>query len=156
MGRARFARADQSLQQQEGSVKSFLQRALLFAGARPKYHVALFFSLALTGVFLLPFCDAMYNCGCTFPWVGAADFCNIRIADSVHCPWCEDRSLVLQALPFLAIILAQGLALHHLEKRRSSNLLMLLFVSALVFLIVGAFSGYVFKLIDSYPYFFSE
>ncbi len=111
-------------------------------------------SAAITAVFLLPFCGFMYKCGCTFLWSGAADGCNIHQANTVHCPWCVKRNPVLMALPFLVIFAGQGFSIYHFKRKCKFGVLKLIVVGLLVFLILGVLSGYIFKLMDGYPYFF--
>ena len=47
------------------------------------------FSVAFLYVFLLPLCNFMFQCGCTWMWEGATDQCN-AFDDSIpySCPWC--------------------------------------------------------------------
>ncbi len=40
----------------------------------------------LTG---LPICDAIFGCGCTWPFLGAVDHCNIHQPQPPHCPICS-------------------------------------------------------------------
>jgi hypothetical protein len=119
-----------------------------------KLWVVILITIAVTAVFLLPFCGVMYQCGCTFLWSGAADQCNIHEAAGPHCPWCVKRNPALMALPFLVIFAGQGFSMYHFKKKYKFGVLELIVVGLLVFLILGVLNGYAFKLMDSYPYFF--
>lgn len=44
---------------------------------------------ALTFTFFINLCATIFQCGCQSLWGGAAEHCNIHIADSRHCPWCS-------------------------------------------------------------------
>ena len=116
-------------------------------------YVALFLSFILAAIFLLPFCDLIYDCGCRVPWRGGDDLCNVHIADVPHCPWCEQRNPALMAWPFLAMFGGQAGAIFWFQ-RRSNNLLLLLGVGLSVFFIVGVLHGYIYGRLDSYPFFF--
>ncbi len=119
-----------------------------------KLWVVILVTITITAVFLLPFCGFMYQCGCTFFWSGAADQCNIHQAGVPHCPWCVKRNPVVMALPFLVIFAGQGFSIYHFRKKYKFGVLELIVVGLLVFLILGVLNGYVFKLMDGYPYFF--
>ena len=41
-----------------------------------------------TKVFLLPLCNVLFQCGCTWPWAGGISPCNIYDATLPDCPWC--------------------------------------------------------------------
>jgi hypothetical protein len=41
---------------------------------------------ALTGH---PICDAVFDCGCTWPFAGAAAHCNVRTPEPPNCPPCS-------------------------------------------------------------------
>jgi hypothetical protein len=47
-------------------------------------------ALAATAVTLLPVCNAVFDCGCTWPLLGAADHCNIHHPSPPHCPLCRN------------------------------------------------------------------
>src|SRR6185436_20351977 len=46
-------------------------------------------SAAVTWTFVINFCALIYACGCQSLWAGAAEHCNIHMAESHHCPWCS-------------------------------------------------------------------
>ena len=43
---------------------------------------------AVTSVFFINLCAAIFGCGCVSLWSGADAHCNIHLAGSRHCPWC--------------------------------------------------------------------
>jgi hypothetical protein len=43
----------------------------------------------------LPICDLLFDCGCTWPLLGAADHCNIHQPRPPHCPICASTPLGL-------------------------------------------------------------
>ena len=43
---------------------------------------------AVTVTALLPLCDLLFGCGCTWPSSGGIEHCNIFEAGLRHCPWC--------------------------------------------------------------------
>jgi hypothetical protein len=47
-------------------------------------------ALAATAFTLLPVCNAVFDCGCTWPMVGGADHCNIHNPAPPHCPLCTN------------------------------------------------------------------
>lgn len=121
-----------------------------------KFYAILLISLGITAVFLLPFCDLMYKCGCTYLWAGGVDLCNVYVPGVPHCPWCEARNPILMALPFLAIFSGQIFSIYYFNRRYTVSPFRLLVIGLLIFLILGTLSGYVFKLLDNYPHFFLE
>ena len=65
-------------------------------------------SAVITSVFLINFCSAIFDCGCTFLWAGADAHCNIHTGPK-HCPWCSIGTSGF-ALVYLAIIGTQAYA----------------------------------------------
>lgn len=47
-------------------------------------------ALGVTAFTLLPICDAIFDCGCTWPMWGADDHCDIRHAGPPDCPVCAN------------------------------------------------------------------
>lgn len=43
---------------------------------------------AFVWAFQIPYCGALFQCGCTFPWAGGATNCNIHDYHTPNCPWC--------------------------------------------------------------------
>lgn len=48
------------------------------------------FGFALSAVFLIDLCSAIFQCGCQPLWAAANAHCNIHVAGMRHCPWCVD------------------------------------------------------------------
>lgn len=85
---------------------------------------------AATVVSLLPLCNVLFGCGCTWSWAGGIEHCNIYEAAGRHCPWCmHPRSA---ALSLAAMLSAQTFAAWALARRRSG---------VLAPLFAGAFAG---------------
>lgn len=57
------------------------------------------------------------------------------------------------SLPFVAIFAGQGFAIGFFNKK---HLISLILIGIATFLILGAVTGYIFKLMDDYPYFFYQ
>jgi hypothetical protein len=58
-------------------------------------------------MFLLPYCDFIFQCGCTWKWAGATNECNINDPSLPSCPWCAAplwEVRMSQAFIFLCII----------------------------------------------------
>jgi hypothetical protein len=97
----------------------------------------------------------MYRCGCTFLWAGSARYCNIHQPDAPHCPWC-----VAGAEPLLAGVLGLAMfggpaaSMYWFNKRQNASTLKLVATGLLAFVIIAIISGYIFKLVYDYPYFF--
>jgi hypothetical protein len=61
-------------------------------------------------VFTYPLCGWLFRCGCVSLWGGAADHCNVHLAQAFHCPWCEHPGLGALGFALLfAALLAGGL-----------------------------------------------
>ncbi|MBK5290722.1 MAG: hypothetical protein JJE04_03375 [Acidobacteriia bacterium] len=43
---------------------------------------------AITSVFLIQFCNLVYDCGCEAIWAAGDAHCNIHNPTGKHCPWC--------------------------------------------------------------------
>lgn len=66
-------------------------------------------AVAASVVFFIDLCGVVFGCGCRSLWSGAAQACNIHLANARHCPWCVyPRSG--GAVAFLAVMLAQATA----------------------------------------------
>jgi hypothetical protein len=46
-------------------------------------------ALAAAAVLFLPLCDAVFDCGCTWPLLGGATHCNMHAPAPPHCPLCR-------------------------------------------------------------------
>lgn len=45
-------------------------------------------ALLLAGVVLLPLCDLVFDCGCTWFFLGGEAHCNMHAPQPPHCPLC--------------------------------------------------------------------
>ena len=63
---------------------------------------------AVTCLFFINLCNALFDCGCTYLWAGAAAHCNIHDPGGRHCPWCAAGNAGFAGV-FLTIIGAQAL-----------------------------------------------
>lgn len=59
-------------------------------------------ALLFTSVAYMPICDAVFDCGCTWPWLGGVQRCDIHVAGPPDCPLCKGGA-PMQALGFAAI-----------------------------------------------------
>jgi len=56
-------------------------------------------SLITTAIFITPFCGLLFGCGCTWPWAGLADYCNLYAHHPILiCPWCKPLPIGITAL----------------------------------------------------------
>ncbi len=96
-----------------------------------------------------PYCGALFDCGCTWPWNGLAEHCNFYdVRSSLHCPWCEYPlggviSLTTAALAGLGVSLRQG----------AGGFLARFLSSIAAFLLVAAITGGLTALATGYPKF---
>lgn len=66
--------------------------------------------IALSSVFFIDLCGAVFACGCRSLWAGASALCNVHAATPPHCPWCAHPGWG-GAVAFLAISAAQVAAI---------------------------------------------
>ncbi len=59
-------------------------------------------AFGITSVAYMPICDFVFDCGCTWPWLGGVQHCNIRVAGPPDCPLCKGGAPA-QAAGFAAI-----------------------------------------------------
>lgn len=60
-------------------------------------------------VAVTPFCGAVFDCGCTWPWLGLDEKCNFYRQQLIDtCPWC--RSIIAGGLSVGLALLAGVLA----------------------------------------------
>ena len=100
-------------------------------------------------LFFLNLCDLLFQCGCRSWWDGADRFCNIHMAEAVHCPWCS-FGWWGSILPRAAIVFVQaGLAFAPSRLSWHSRLIL----GLVCFPVVGAILGLLFAVISDYPVF---
>lgn len=75
--------------------------------SNPRRWLSFVISVAITGVFLVNFCDLVFQCGCRSLWNGADAHCNVHDPASRDCPWCAHRPWG-DVVPLGAIIGAQA------------------------------------------------
>lgn len=77
-------------------------------------------ALTATAFTLLPICNALFDCGCTWPMSGAADHCNIHHPGPPDCPLCANWPLgaLAAATLFVGYAGALGLGLALISPRR--------------------------------------
>ena len=95
------------------------------ASGRVLRHAVPFLLLAaLVAVLKTPLCGWIFRCGCVTLWGGAAEHCNVHLARTFHCPWCEHPGLGAMgfALLFAGQALAFALVRRHGGSVRASTL----------------------------------
>lgn len=122
--------------------------------AQLQLYLVLLLSLSITAIFLLPFCNWMYKCGCAVLWGGGADLCNVHRPGVPHCPWCVARKPALMAAHFIALFAGQAGAIYAFRKKYGLAEVWLLVAGVLVFCGLAVVDGFIFKILDRYPYFF--
>ena len=65
---------------------------------------ALAIAFVVTSVIYMPVCNLVFDCGCTWPWLGGVQHCNIHVAGPPDCPLCTSGYLVQAG--FFALIAA--------------------------------------------------
>jgi hypothetical protein len=83
--------------------------------------VVLALALAATAFTLLPICNALFDCGCTWPMWGAATHCNIHHPGPPDCPLCASWLLggLAAATLFVAWAGLLGVAMKGIKGVRS-------------------------------------
>lgn len=61
-------------------------------------------TMAVTFLFFINLCNAIYQCGCQSLWAGVARYCNIHTAGMRHCPWCSHGAMVYNSVLTLVLI----------------------------------------------------
>jgi hypothetical protein len=79
-------------------------------------------ALAATAVTLLPVCNLIFACGCTWPWLGGVSHCNIYHPVPPHCPACQSWpvSVILGSGVVAGWMLLFGLVVALVPRRRRS------------------------------------
>jgi hypothetical protein len=68
-------------------------------------------ALAATAFTLLPICNALFDCGCTWPFQGADEHCDIHRPGPPDCPICANWGLGALAAATLFVTYAGALGL---------------------------------------------
>ncbi len=117
----------------------------------------------------LPVCNALFDCGCSWPWSGGLDHCNIRRAEAKHhCPWCAHGGLGMASFGAAAVA---GAAVAWRGDRRSrlpenpgraggekgrtgtGDLIVRVLAGIGVFLVISLVAGWLTALAAGYPHF---
>jgi hypothetical protein len=112
---------------------------------RPEFAI-----FVLLSIFLLPLCNLIFQCGCSYLWAGADSHCNIHVPGKPDCPWCiapfhnKTLSLLAQMIPFI-LIFAAACASSYLSRRKRS-------VSYVKQLAAGIAGGLVVMLVTAWIY----
>jgi hypothetical protein len=51
--------------------------------------VAAAIACVVTSVVYMPVCNLVFDCGCTWPWLGGVQHCNIHVPGPPDCPLCK-------------------------------------------------------------------
>ena len=104
-------------------------------------------SAAVTCLFLVDFCNAVYRCGCRSLWAGGAAHCNIHMAAGRHCPWCSIGTAGFFLAALFPILVAQWALSSHPRRwpwllRLLAALLAFPLTGTLAALLTGWLTGY--------------
>jgi hypothetical protein len=85
-----------------------------------RWHNTVIFvaAAAVTSVFFINFCTAVFRCGCVSLWRGADVHCNIHNTGLHHCPWCA-HGMMAPVIPWGLIMAAQA-AVSYWPRRMST------------------------------------
>ncbi len=74
-----------------------------------------FTMLVFAALFVTPYCNYLFQCGCTWAWAGLDADCNVHHADPQYsCPWCASlvaggaSMVVLFGATYLAAVTGAG------------------------------------------------
>jgi len=122
------------------------------------------FSLGYSWVFILPYCNFLFHCGCTWTWQGGFQWCNVNNPSGPHCPWCaapDSINWIPQWGGMLVMILSALLIrwkwLQGVEDSTAPKVLMRFFIMIIgsigTFYLFGFLHGLVFRGAMHYPLF---
>ena len=114
---------------------------------------ALIFSWGFAWVFLTPYCGALFHCGCTWLWAGAAEKCvgALDAACRLHnCPWCSDGRIGM-LIPFICMLITQTALITALWWKYRINIFMQLLAGMFAFLFSGYLEAVIHGWIKHYP-----
>jgi hypothetical protein len=112
-------------------------------------------TVVLALIVVTPLCGLLFDCGCTWPWAGLADHCNIHDKDAIHrCPWCASPIAGTLSVG-LSIVAAYVTAASRRFPIRASVSVSLQRTAAglLAFLGIAVLSGWISATVQGYPYF---
>jgi hypothetical protein len=101
---------------------------------------------AITSVWFINFCAAVFGCGCHSLWAGAAQHCNVHNDLPPHCPWCVQCG-VYGLGAYIAMVLAQAAVVFwpgglSLTIRALAAVLAFPVVGAFMAVLAGWYTGY--------------
>jgi hypothetical protein len=101
---------------------------------------------AITSVWFINFCAAVFGCGCHSLWAGAAQHCNVHNDLPPHCPWCVQGG-VYGLGAYIAMVLAQAAVVFwpgglSLTIRALAAVLAFPVVGAFMAVLAGWYTGY--------------
>jgi hypothetical protein len=113
---------------------------------RPLHIGIAVLAVAITTVFFIDLCNAIYLCGCDHLWAGADARCNIHQVHAKHCPWCAMPLAGVTAVYF-GIVIPQVLVAFRPSrwpwwKRCGLAVLLFPLIGGAQALVMGAFAGY--------------
>jgi hypothetical protein len=126
------------------------------------------FSSLYSWIFILPLCNFLFHCGCTWPWKGGIKYCNIYSDDLPHCPWCSAPNwinwipqwggaliMTITALLTKHFWFKFSLINEDLSKINSFIIgyVLIIFFSIISFYLFNLLNGSIFKVSLGYPYF---
>jgi len=121
-------------------------------------------SIAWSEIIMLPFCNFLFRCGCTWMWKGGIKDCNIY-KTGPHCPWCIASSSVAwipqwgSMLMMVAVAMAvRAIWLQKTQQSETKQMIVLRYLAMLsagiiAFFTFGTIVGWAFKVQMSYPHF---
>lgn len=112
---------------------------------------------AFVAVFFLPYCNALFRCGCAWPWDGGEARCNIYNDAGPRCPFCVltgwRRHMLVSAL--IGCIAGLTLLVGHSVGYKVERICVWPATMLLAFLAVGFVFALIAKAATRYPYFIS-
>jgi hypothetical protein len=116
--------------------------------------LSLIISWAFTTIFIVPFCGALFGCGCTWLWAGAGSNC-VGMMDnhSMHhtCPWCID-SPTGWLIPIILILASQTAIIVLLWLKYRAHILALIASGLAAFFAVGFIESLFHGWFNNYPH----
>jgi hypothetical protein len=113
---------------------------------RPWHLLIAAVSVAISTVFFIDLCNAIYLCGCDHLWAGAADRCNIHQPTGKHCPWCAMPLSQVTGVYFGIVAPQVFVALRPAQwtrwRRFSLTLALFPLIGGLQALVIGWMTGY--------------
>ncbi len=102
-----------------------------------------------------PLCGALFDCGCTWPWAGLAEHCNIHELGAAHrCPWCASPIAGTLSVGLSIVAGYVTAATRRLPVRPPVILILLRIVAGLAaFLAIAVLSGWISATVQGYPHF---